>query len=95
MQQDPWKYRRRFLLAYTSFVLAMTGWIIFKESDTAVAETFISVSWPSLAALVGAYVIGATWEMRPAQAVQNTVVQPYPVSAMGPMAPVRVNPEDK
>lgn len=94
MTQDPWKYRRRFLLAYTAFVLAMTGWIIFKESDTAVAETFISVSWPSLAALVGAYVIGATWEMRPAQTTQ-TVVQPYPVSAMGPMAPVPVRPEDK
>ena len=80
-------------MAYTGFVLAMTGWIIFKESDTSVAETFISVSWPSLAALVGAYVIGASWEMRPAST--QTIVQPYPVSATGPIAPVAVRPEDK
>jgi hypothetical protein len=59
---DPWRYRRRFLTAYTLFTMGVLGYIVFTGQDTETARSIITTAFPSLAALVGAYVFGAAWE---------------------------------
>lgn len=71
---DPWKYRRRFMVAYTAFVMTIVFKSVFYplgiemfgvqvfSGDAEVAKVTISAGLTSLGAVVGAYVFGAAWE---------------------------------
>ena len=60
--KDNWKYRRRFLVAYTASVLLLIKWVVLNGHDTVVAQTLVSVGLTSLAGLNSAYIFGAAWE---------------------------------
>lgn len=59
---DPWRYRRRFMTAFTLFTMAVVGFTVFTKQDTETARTIITTAFPSLGAVIGAYVFGAAWE---------------------------------
>lgn len=61
-QTDPWRYRRRFLFAYTVFVMVLVGKSVFDPVDPEIAKVTISSGLTSLAGVVAAYVFGAAYE---------------------------------
>lgn len=62
---DPWRYRRRFMTAFTVFTMLVVGYTVFTKQDTETARTIITTAFPSLGAVIGAYVFGAAWENKP------------------------------
>ena len=68
---DNWKYRRRFLIAYTVFSLGLIGLVVWRQEDTETARTLIATVFPSLAGLISAYMFSATWEQKGVQNVSN------------------------
>lgn len=75
IKKDPWKYRRRFLFAYTAFVMIMVTKSVFLPTDVEignwtihgdaeVAKVVISTGFTTLGGVVAAYVFGAAWERK-------------------------------
>lgn len=71
---DPWRYRRRFLMIYTAFVIIIVSASVFSPSDVEVAKVTISAGLMSLAGVVGTYVFGAAWERKEMEAPKT---RPY------------------
>jgi len=78
IKKDPWKYRRRFLFAYTAFIMLMVTKAVFFPAgltiggliiagDPEVAKVVISTGFTTLGAVVAAYVFGAAWERKTIQ----------------------------
>ena len=62
---DPWRYRRRFLMMYSAFVMVIVIRSVFSEDmDPEVAKVVISSGLMSLGGVVSAYVFGAAWERK-------------------------------
>lgn len=59
--KDPWRYRRRWMAAYVLFNLAVIVWLLYTGNDTAIGQTFVTLSLPSTSLVVGTYIFGAAW----------------------------------
>lgn len=57
-----WKVRRRFMFAVTAFCMACVMYILYKNLESSVAETTITMAFFCLSTIVGSYVFGATWQ---------------------------------
>lgn len=62
LTKNEWKRRRARLDAALTFIALASAWIIWKDSDSAVAEAAITVLIPSGVMLIGTYVFGAAWD---------------------------------
>lgn len=73
IDQQNWKYRRRYLIAVTAFVMGLMLWATVMLPGAEIAETIISNGYYVLASFTAIYVFGAAWEGRRNWGKQNTV----------------------
>jgi len=73
IDQQNWKYRRRYLVAVTAFVMGLMLWAAFGVPDKEIAETIITNGYYVLASFTAIYVFGAAWEGRRNFGKTNTV----------------------
>lgn len=64
IDQQNWKYRRRYLIAVTAFVMGLMLWAALGIPGAEIAETIISNGYYVLASFTAIYVFGAAWEGR-------------------------------
>lgn len=57
-----WKYRRRFMFIVAAFCMAVILICLLGKPDPSIAGTAVTMSFATLASIVGAYVFGATWD---------------------------------
>lgn len=58
----PWRERRRFMWIVIAFCMATIAWALFKDSDTAVMQSAVTMGFTIMGTTVGSYVFGAVWE---------------------------------
>lgn len=59
-----WTRRRRFMYLVTGFCMATVTWVLYRGTDTVVAQTVVVAAFTTLISITGAYVFGATWDDR-------------------------------
>lgn len=62
MQQGSWTKRRNFMFLISFFCVLVIAWVLYKDMDSKVAETVVTMSFVTLISIVGSYVFGATWD---------------------------------
>lgn len=66
-----WENRRRFMFLIALFCVTTIGWVLYREMDTRVAETAVTMSFVTLISIVGSYVFGATWDDKNARSARS------------------------
>lgn len=64
IDQQNWKYRRRYLIAVTAFVMGLMIWATMVITKEELAEVIVSNGYYVLASFTAIYVFGAAWEGR-------------------------------
>ena len=90
---DPWRFRRRFMLAVCAFCMWIVTYIIVFDKTGGAAETAVSMGFMTLASSLAAYVFGAAWET--VKAPQQQYVPQYNPYYGAPPNVVTDQPVDK
>jgi len=57
-----WKVRRRTMFTVLGFCMAVIAYILWKQIDTAVAQTMVTMSFSVIGAVLMSYVFAASYE---------------------------------
>lgn len=57
-----WRYRRRTMFAVIVFCKLTIAYCLYKNLDTKVAESAVTMAFTTLFMVVGSYVFGAVWD---------------------------------
>lgn len=56
-----WKHRRRLMFSVVAFSMSCIAWAMFKDSDSQVHQTAVTMGFTTLISITGTYVFGAVW----------------------------------
>lgn len=57
-----WKFRRRYLIAVTAFIMLLMAWAALGKSGESLGEVILTNGMWVLVGFTGTYVFGATWD---------------------------------
>lgn len=57
-----WRTRRLFMFAVTAFSMGTIAYILYRDMDSRVADTAVTMAFFTLISTVGSYVFGAAWQ---------------------------------
>lgn len=57
-----WRVRRRYLFWNTLFNMAVIIYCLYKNNDTKIADTAVTMAFVALISSLGSYVFGAVWD---------------------------------
>ena len=82
---DKWSYRRRYMFATLVFAKGVVAYCLYRELDSAVAETAVTMAFVIIGTTVSSYVFGAAWQDVKAQDWMKPGAQNDPYGYGGPV----------
>ena len=61
-QLGSWKIRRRVMFITIGFCMFIIAYCLYKNLDTKVAESAVTMGFFTLSTVIGSYVFGAVWD---------------------------------
>jgi len=59
-----WQKRRRLMFSVVAFSMACITWALYKDTDSTVHQTAVTMGFTTLISITGTYVFGAVWNDR-------------------------------
>lgn len=57
-----WRIRRRLIFLTVFFCMALIAYVVWRDSDTKLMDTALTMAFITLGSVIGSYVFGATYE---------------------------------